>query len=540
MSEIYTLNTANQVKYNARVNDTMLKIARFVPGIMFVYGLLVYFHVVVGSPLYSWQAFVVLIVMLVITGVTQSDDPGQSPLQQVNFYLIFLGFSIFVAGTSSILLYWAPLSITTTLNFGAKGYWLSTILLFGFSLIDGFIQYPLKGFDYLLSNLAIAGLAAVSAGVVVIIITALQTDHSSLIRVKQRESLQYNRMQAIINGLSDAVVSTDSRGVVRLYNASALSLVDTNKSLTGQKIDDILNLRDGRSKKIHLFDLMRDKSKAIVREDLSHYFDDNESIRLAITAAPIYTSFRAAHRSQQGFIFIIRDITKSKSLEEERDEFISVISHELRTPITITEASISNMQLLAQREDPNSTIVKGLGEAHDQVLYLAKITNDLAALSRAEQGSVPEQDEINVNKLMESLYSEYALQARAHNLMLNIDVPTRLGVVTTNRLYLEEILQNLITNALKYTLKGSITIHAARVEGGVLFAVKDTGIGIAKTEKDKIFQKFYRSEDYRTRETSGTGLGLYVAQKLAVKLSTKLELTSRLHHGSTFSFVVKN
>ncbi len=151
-----------------------------------------------------------------------------------------------------------------------------------------------------------------------------------------------------------------------------MSLVDTNRDISGITIDRILNLHDQKGKKIQLFDYMRENHKTILRDDLSHYFNDGETVRLGITGAPIYTSYHTTAHNQKGFIFIVRDITKSKSLEEERDEFISVISHELRTPITITEASISNMQLIAQRDEANPIIVKGLGEAHDQVVYLAK------------------------------------------------------------------------------------------------------------------------------------------------------------------------
>lgn len=538
MSTAYTLNNANQ--YNDRVNATMLYMVRFVPVIAIIYGGLVHFHILEGSPLYSWQAFVALLGALVLTGLTQSKASGQSALQQLNFYLIFLSFSVFVIGLQSVLIYWAPLSVTTALNFGTKGYWYTSVLLFLFALLDSFIQFPLKGVDYFWSNLALVGLVAVAGGVIVIIISALMTDQGVLVRLKQKESLQYGRMQAIINSISDAIFSTDNRGVVKIYNAAALSLVDTNKNLSGQRLDDILHLRDEKSKKMQLFDLMSQQNKTIIREDLSHYFNEDESIRLGITGAPIYASFRTARRDHQGFIFIIRDITKSKSLEEERDEFISVISHELRTPITITEASLSNLQVFAQRGRTDVDFIKGIGEAHEQVLYLAKMINDLSSLARAEQNNLTLQETVNVRELMEGLYKKYMPQAKNSHLLFNLDSTAAIGSITTNRLYLEEILQNLITNALKYTPKGSITLHVSKTSDGILFAVKDTGAGIAKTEKEKVFEKFYRSEDYRTRETGGTGLGLYVSQKLAAKLNTKIVLNSRLHHGSTFSFVIKD
>lgn len=538
MREAYNLNNSNQ--YNDRVNTTMLKMAQFVPAVAILYGLMVHFKILPGSDLYTWQAFVALVAILLVTGLTQVKKPGQSPLQQLNFYLIFLSFSVFVVGLQSVLIYWAPLSVTTVLNFGSKGYVWTSVLLLAFGLLDSFLQFPIRGMDYVWSNLALVGLVVAAGAIIVIIINALMTDQDAFIRLKQKENLQYGRMQAIINSISDAIFSTDNKGVVKMYNAAALSLIDTNKSLVGKSLDDTLNLHDGKSKKIRLFEFMREQNKTIVREDLSHYFADGEEIRLGITGAPIYTSFHSTSHAHKGYIFIVRDITKSKSLEEERDEFISVISHELRTPITITEASISNMQLIARRNEADEEITKGLGEAHDQVVYLAKMINDLSSLSRAEQSNLSAQDSVNVNELVENLYKEYVPQAKEAHLSLNLDATAKLGSLTTSRLYIEEILQNLVTNAIKYTAKGSITLHASRVQGGIMFAVKDTGAGIAKTEKDKVFQKFYRSEDYRTRETSGTGLGLYVAQKLASKLGSKIVLDSRLHHGSTFSFVVKD
>ena len=111
--------------------------------------------------------------------------------------------------------------------------------------------------------------------------------------------------------------------------------------------------------------------------------------------------------------------------------------------------------------------------------------------------------------------------------------------IKTSELYLEELLQNLITNALKYTKEGEIKISITNHEKNIRFMVEDTGIGISKSDQKKIFDKFYRSEDYRTRETGGTGLGLYVSSKLADKLDTKIELSSKLNHGSKFWFDIK-
>jgi signal transduction histidine kinase len=123
-------------------------------------------------------------------------------------------------------------------------------------------------------------------------------------------------------------------------------------------------------------------------------------------------------------------------------------------------------------------------------------------------------------------------------LHFDLDLGTHLGEITASRLYLKELLQNFITNSIKYTKDGSITLRVNRKGKNIIFEVSDTGIGISKSDQAKIFNKFYRSEDYRTRETGGTGLGLYVAVKLAKKLGTRIELISRLNHGSSFSITL--
>jgi signal transduction histidine kinase len=164
------------------------------------------------------------------------------------------------------------------------------------------------------------------------------------------------------------------------------------------------------------------------------------------------------------------------------------------------------------------------------------MVNDLSTLSRAERGVADATEEINVTDLLHSLHHRYQKEAETRKLQLNIDLGARLGTVNVSRLYLEELLQNFITNALKYTKEGSITLQAKRTKNTVRFIIADTGIGISRGDQAKVFSKFYRSEDYRIRETNGTGLGLYVSTKLAHKLHTTVELKSRLNHGSTFSF----
>jgi len=356
---------------------------------------------------------------------------------------------------------------------------------------------------------------------------------------KDDETFQSDRIYAIVNNLTDGVLSTDSNGVIQVYNASSLNLLDTNDNLNGRHIDEVLPLTDQKSGEVSLFKEFKNLKTVVKRDDLEYCFDDGEKIRLELTYAPIRNSYKKSTKSEDndGYIIIFRDVTKAKSLEEERDEFISVTSHELRTPIAIAEGTISNVQVMMDHPNVTKKMLKdAVDVAHEQILFLAHMVNDLSTLSRAERGVSDAQEDIDVRELAHMLHDKYSNDVKAKKLHLDLDLSPKLGAVHVSRLYIEELLQNFITNALKYTKKGSITIIFTEKDDVITFAVKDTGIGLSKTDKTKIFEKFYRSEDYRTRETSGTGLGLYIAAKLAHKLNTKIELTSRLNFGSTFSF----
>lgn len=346
---------------------------------------------------------------------------------------------------------------------------------------------------------------------------------------------EHEQLLTVFNSMSVGMMNVDAKGIIRLYNAALLGLLDTNQNIVGWHIDDAFTgLKTIAGKPGKLMSLAK-SNKFMTRDEsmiLSYDVDDN--IRLGITINPI----RSGHNTIEGYIFVIEDITKEKSLEEERDEFISVISHELRTPITISEGSISNALLLLERKADYKLLKTSFDQAHEQIVYLANMVNDLGTLSRAERGVGDAIEPIDIDELASDLYAKYSPRATHKKLHLNLDIVGRIGKVETSRLYLEEILQNLITNAIKYTQEGSVTISIRKLTGGISIAVKDTGIGISKTDQKRIFERFYRSEDYRTRETSGTGLGLYVVQKLAHKLGITIDVDSHLNHGSTFSFIL--
>lgn len=344
----------------------------------------------------------------------------------------------------------------------------------------------------------------------------------------------------LINNMADGVIQVDHTGQIQMYNASTLQLLDTNQTLTGQKLDQAIKLHNQDGEPIRLWQLIKALKRTTVLDDYVINYDQQDRVRLELTISPLKDSQNAAVEPPiLGYIIILRDVTREKDLEEERDEFISVVSHELRTPITVAEGTISNLEYLIEEEADKKAIKQFANMAHEQVMLLAKMVNDLASLARAERLAELETEEVNLEDLVASIYKKYTPLAESNDLTLNLDVRFTKKNILTNRLYLEEILQNLIGNAIKYTKEGSVTLRVNQIKPDKIeFAVIDTGIGIPKANRDNVFKKFFRVEDYRTRETTGTGLGLYVCQKLAQKLGTKIELISRLNYGSTFSFVL--
>lgn len=443
--------------------------------------------------------------------------------------LLTLSYTTFLAPTTYLFV--VPV-VAAYLYYGHRGLYSAAVLLVVIASVDSFVTGAYS--ESLIAAAIIIIVSFVMAGSM----QSRAVDQAEVDKSKEQALIQHDRVTTLINNLADAVISTDAEGYITAHNAAVLNLLDTNASLDDQMIDAILKLEDTTKQPLSMLELLRSASNVQVRDDLE-LIVSGEPTRIEATYSPIrstYTSTPAA----QGYVIILRDITRAKSLEEERDEFISVVSHELRTPLTIAEGTLSNLQLMMKRKDlPERKREDAVDMAHDQIVFLARMVNDLSTLSRAERGVADNAEAIDIKELIHELYSEYSPEAEEKGLRLDLHVPGHVGSVMASRLYLKELLQNFITNAIKYTKKGSITITVSKSpEEVITVAVKDTGIGISKADQKRIFDKFFRAEDYRTRETNGTGLGLYVAVKLARKLGTDIQMQSRLNHGSTFSITL--
>jgi len=527
-----------------RLDDRLLKLFRWIIlGLSLLASstlLLVKFDVLPVEAYNQWAfwiAFFGISALGILQFVWLPESRQKTLFYVIGYHILSLLSFMFVTGYVTLTIFiWMMLIVVTDLNFGRKAAALSASIFLSSIVVWFLTSSTTVGVMILMLVVAVFIIAA--AMVVSQIRLIAESRGAELEQSREKERLERERLLALVNSMGDAVIATNEKGEIRIYNGAASSLLDTNVDLVGKPITRILHLRDPEGHRVNLLKLLDELKGNIVRTDLLHQFTNKERINLYMNIAIIHLGYQS--QGERGYTFLLRDITKEKSLEQERDEFISVVSHELRTPIAIAEGSLSNALFLQKKGVSQEMINQSIAEAHNQVLFLSKMANDLATLSRAERGSdTLEVEQVDVHVFLEELRATYEPQAKEKDLKFVVKARHTLAPLFTSKLYLQEILQNFITNAIKYTKTGTVTVSVeATSDGTFTFHVKDSGIGISKSDQKHLFEKFFRSEDYRTRESSGTGLGLYLVHKLAQQLHAKIAIESRLNYGSTFSITV--
>lgn len=513
-----------------------LAVSVLVSGIIF----LTYFGVLGNSQAVLWACWPIGLAML-LNGVAQAVINPYTKNKVLFFVYMYCLIGIFICdfvlGFPTVVDFgWLTLIMIMNIYFG-RGIALTGIAMMVISMVIWAIR---QGFTLKLSlELFPAFFMILCIVLILSVMWNLELESVNKLRRSQREeAFERRRLISLINSMTDGVVAVDNKHQVNVYNGAALNILDINTLANGAPIRSLFKLIDKNNQPVDIDQLIDSTRTLTTNSDLRFVHTDSSKINLHMDIAPVYGGY---HSKNAGFVLIFRDITREKSLEEERDEFISVVSHELRTPIAIAEGNIGNAQFIVNKTGETTKIKEALNAAHEQTLFLADMINDLATLSRAERSKLTfDIDPINVSELVSGLVNTYQDQAKQKNLELT-GATTEVNLeLRSSSLYVREILQNFVTNALKYTESGSIKIAARSERQGVLFTVADTGIGISRSDQERVFDKFFRAEDFRTRKNNGTGLGLYVTIKLARLLHAEINLESQLNHGSTFSVYVPN
>jgi signal transduction histidine kinase len=221
-----------------------------------------------------------------------------------------------------------------------------------------------------------------------------------------------------------------------------------------------------------------------------------------------------------------------EGVEVRRRELIGDMTHELRTPLTVVRGYLE--ELAAAEIEPSPEIY---GRLVKETKRLERLVNDLQEISKAEAGYLPiNLQKVHLRPLLESLVERFADQLLEDGPVLQLECPATLPLVLADIDRTEQILVNLLGNAIRYTAKGKITIRVWLGNYQIWIAVIDTGIGIAAEDLPNVFERFWRADQSRDRHSGGTGLGLTISRKLVELQGGKIQVESQLGVGSEFRF----
>jgi PAS domain S-box-containing protein len=356
----------------------------------------------------------------------------------------------------------------------------------------------------------------------------------------------------LLNSVADGVYIVDIERNLIMLNPAAEEMTGwTKDEAAGLKCWTIMNLKDDKNDaSICQNDCPALKAwqtgQNTLRDDICFVrHRGQKSIQISSSYAPI----RDPKGKYMGAICVFRDITQKKEEERERKEFVSTASHELRTPITALEGYISLL------ENPKIVQIdqKGLeyvGKAHQTALGMSQLIQNLLTLTKMEDAKM----KLNVTKFsLHDLAAECveALQQEAikKNLYLKLNEAQRQEVVgettlgrslnvSADKEKIREVFYNLIENGLKFTTAGGVSISIYYDKDFATVTIADSGVGIPADGQKHIFEKFYRVDNSATRETGGTGLGLYITRSLVELSGGSIWLESQVGKGTKFYFTL--
>jgi signal transduction histidine kinase len=236
------------------------------------------------------------------------------------------------------------------------------------------------------------------------------------------------------------------------------------------------------------------------------------------------------------FLGAVLDITGMKQEELRKNDFIAIISHELKTPLTAIKSYIQIL-LGKAKKDGDIFETNALVRAEAQTIKITSMINDFLNLARIEEGKLRITKEVfSLDNWLEDILSEAAFLTSNHQLKI---VPCKGVEVYADKDKICQVLINLISNATKYSHPGTpVDIGCEKVNGGVRFYVRDQGIGINPEHVDKLFNRFYRVENEQMKTVSGFGIGLYLVSEILRYHNSRLDVESQEGRGSTFSFIL--
>jgi two-component system, OmpR family, phosphate regulon sensor histidine kinase PhoR len=328
-----------------------------------------------------------------------------------------------------------------------------------------------------------------------------------------------SRLATVLEQMTDGVLIADSQGIIRFANPAAGKLFQTSEPIS-RSIAEVIRHHQLVEAWRRCQQTRQMQSESVELPTRHQY--------LQLVVVP--------DQHSSGSLLLVQDLTRIRRLETVRRDFISNLSHEIRTPLASLKALTETLQDGALEDPPAAR--RFIDQIQVEVDALTQMATEILELSRIESGRLSlDLQPVAPYDLLRSASRRMALQAERARLTLRVDCAKDLPNVKIDLQRLEQVLVNLIHNAVKFTRPGGeITLFAEAIAGEVRFAVQDTGIGIPMEDISRIFERFYRVDKSRTG--SGTGLGLSIAKHIVEAHGGKIWAESVEGQGSTFLFSI--
>jgi two-component system phosphate regulon sensor histidine kinase PhoR len=353
------------------------------------------------------------------------------------------------------------------------------------------------------------------------------TERRRELQERVRESEQ--SVQAVFGAMLDGLVVVDDLRRVRLMNREFRRAFGVDENAAGGTLLELLRLAS-----VDRLVMEAIRSRQPQRESLRPSRGPSEGREMEVSAVPLGEN----SAQMEGAVVLFRDTTHVRQVEEMRREFVANVSHELRTPLSIFRGYLET--LLDDPHQPPGELLRILEIMERHSDRLNALVEDVLSLARLESpGAELDLSEVDLAELLHSIMRDWEKRFAAKQLKSHLNFPGNLPLLQADENRLQEVIYNLLDNAVKYSQPGGTVFLRAEIEGDrVRISVADQGVGIPKADLPRIFERFYRADKARSRELGGTGLGLSIVKHVVQRHGGTVEASSELGKGTTISVLL--
>ena len=370
----------------------------------------------------------------------------------------------------------------------------------------------------------------------------LENQQKATLNILEDVEEEKTKTQALLSGIGEGVIATDVNKNVIFMNNSAEEMIGWKLSeVIGKGLYSFLQMVNEKGKPVEEekrpFHIALDmKKKFVAPVQVPHYYvkKTGETFPVTVTVTPVIANDKII-----GAIDVFRDITHEREVDKAKTEFVSLASHQLRTPLSAINW-YTEMLLAGDAGKITDEQKQYLEEVYKSNKRMVELVNSLLNVSRIDLGTfaiVPEP--VNLADVAKSILLELTPMIKTKKMVIEESYDKKLKKINVDQKLIRIIFQNLLSNAVKYTPEeGKISVSIAKQEENALIKVQDTGYGIPEKDKNRIFEKLFRADNIREKETDGTGLGLYVVKSILDQSGGKISFESKEGQGTTFSVLI--